>query len=126
MDESMLQLVEFWVETWSANMVQLQPKVLLGDHILKGAVALVDELFARCPEQRLLLLDSAPHLAAFAAGAMFVAFKLLGVTASSPNRSLMAMATGCHPHALVHFELELCCSLRWDMAAVLRARGLLY
>ena len=45
--------------------------------------------------------------------------------AEVPNRSLVSLATGVDPQALSDCELDVLKSLDWDVAAVLRARGLL-
>eukprot|EP00887_Chlorella_sp_A99_P001246 scaffold14.g1246.t1 len=126
LEPATLEAVASWLKTWRDNLINLQPRVGMEDGALHGAVALVQELFWRRADLQDILATSPPHLAAYAAAALWTTSKIVGVRTESPNRSLVAQATGCHPQALAEFEVDLVHSLSWDMAAVLRGRGLLY
>eukprot|EP00887_Chlorella_sp_A99_P001259 scaffold14.g1259.t1 len=125
LDPAILESVAGWLQTWRDNLINLQPLVGMEDGALHGAVALVQELFRRRTDLQEVLAVSPPHLAAYAAAALWTTSKIVGVRTESPNRSLVAQATGCHPQALAEFEVDLVHSLSWDMAAVLRAGGAL-
>lgn len=86
-------------QTWRTNLICIQPRVQMEDGTLHGALALVQELFWRRTDLQAGLAASPPLLAAYAAAALWTASKIVGVRTGSPNRSLMAQATGCHPAA---------------------------
>lgn len=56
---------------------------------------------------------------------LWVASKLLSVRTAAPNRQLLCMATSAAADVLSWRELEVCKVLDWDMAEVLRERGMI-
>jgi hypothetical protein len=143
----------------------LQPKVVLSDDILHGALVVLQRFAYLRPDAADALRSSNIHLASFAAASLWLAAKMCGVRTGAhlahppayaaacpparcslphrtpltrcllppspppveiPNRTLMSQATCIHPQALTDFELDLCTSLDWDIASVLRAHALLH
>lgn len=67
------------MQIWRRNILSIQPAAVVEPAALPGAVVLFQNLHARRPDLRHLLEQSVPHLAAYAAAAMWCATKLTGV-----------------------------------------------
>jgi hypothetical protein len=110
-------------QSWQCEIFSLQPAVLFEPFYLDAALCLLQELARRRPD--LPLRGSLDCLASYAAACMWLACKTCGVRSLTPNRALMCAGTRVHPEALSACEVDVCCSLDWEICGILRAADLL-
>ena len=93
--------------SWSAALTALQPKCVVGEAAVARGVALALAAARAAP--------AGPLAPATAAAAFWVAVKADGTRCAVPSRGLLARATGVAPADLGAAELDVLCTLRFDV-----------
>eukprot|EP00887_Chlorella_sp_A99_P003478 scaffold7.g3478.t1 len=115
---------------WGQKLVQLQPKVLMSDHLVECGMHLFKYLRqlqveaaydGRFPldylsNEQLLIHDL---IACF-----WIGLKHCSVRTAVPNRTLLCRATGANAELLNDRELAALIAMDWSVSAVLRSAGL--
>lgn len=92
--------------------------------MVAASLAILEEAAVACRDLCATLQSSAPTLLAYTAAAFWLSIKLLGVRTTSPNPKLLSQATQLQISRITDAEMTLLKALGWDLARVLRHRGI--